>query len=172
LCYKGSGEKNEIVAAMKITEALLAENLVFHNMLDHIETTTPKLKTLAELKSLAAMLESMLKAHSDIEDELFFGPLEHCFEQLGQRDAFVEEHEEMGEHLRRIRKSKRLQEAKDLFLAAVRRSREHFDKEERIVFPMAEQILKAETLTALGQTWMQQRTDTSVCANCDNKVCV
>jgi hemerythrin-like domain-containing protein len=91
---------------------------------------------------------------------------------LGQRDAFMEEHEEMGHHLRRIRQVKRIKQARDLFLAAVRRSREHFDKEERIVFPMAEQILKAETLAALGQTWMRQRMDTPVCANCDNKVCV
>jgi len=157
---------------MKITEALLAEHLVFHNMLDHIETTTPKLKTLAEIKSLAAMLESMLKAHSNTEDQLFLGPLEHCFEQLGQRDAFMEEHEEMGHHLRRIRQVKRIKQARDLFLAAVRRSREHFDKEERIVFPMAERLLKAKTLAALGQTWMQQRMNTSVCASCDNKVCV
>jgi len=157
---------------MKITEALLAEHLVFHNMLDHIETTTPKLKTLAELKSLAAVLEPMLKAHSNTEDQLFMGPLEHCFEQLGQRDALIEEHEEMNKHLRRIRKSTRLKDAKSLFLGAVRRSREIFDKEERLVFPMAEQILKAETLAALGQTWMQQRMDTSVCASCDNKVCV
>ena len=163
---------NQRPAAMKITEALLAEHLVFHNMLDHIETTTPKLKTLAELKSLAAMLESMLTAHHHTEDELFIGPLEHCFEQLGQRDAFIEEHEEMNKHLRRIRKSTRLKDAKSLFLGAVRRSREHFDKEERIVFPMAEQLLKAETLAALGQTWMRQRMDTSVCASCDNKVCV
>ena len=103
---------------------------------------------------------------------MFLGPLEHCFEQLGQRDAFVEEHEEMNEHLRRIRKVKRLKQARVLFLAAVRRSREHFDKEERIVFPMAEEVLKTKTLTALGQTWMRQRMDTSVCANCENKVCV
>lgn len=157
---------------MKITEALLAEHLVFHNMLDHIETTTPKLKTLAELKSLAALLESMLKAHSRTEDQLFIGPLEHCFEQLGQRDAFMEEHEEMDGHLRGIRQAKRLKEAQGLLLGAVRYSRQHFDKEERIVFPMAERILKAETLAALGQTWMQQRMNTSVCANCDNKVCV
>jgi hemerythrin-like domain-containing protein len=157
---------------MKITEALLAEHLVFHNMLDHIETTTPKLKTLAELKSLAAMLESMLTAHSNTEDQLFLGPLEHCFEQLGQRDALIEEHEELNNHLRRIRKSTRLKDAKSLFLGAVRRSREHFDKEERIVFPMAERLLKAKTLAALGQTWMQQRMNTSVCASCDNKVCV
>jgi hemerythrin-like domain-containing protein len=156
---------------MKITEALLAEHLVFHNMLDHIETTTPKLKSLVELKSLAAMFESMLKAHSNTEDELFLGPLEHCFDQLGQRDAFMEEHQEMDGHLRRIRKATRLKEARSLLLAAVRHSREHFDKEERIVFPMAERVLKAETLTALGQAWLQQRMDTSVCDACENKVC-
>ena len=62
---------------MKITEALFAEHLVFHNMFDHIEATVPKLKTLAEVKSLAALMESLLKSHSDTEDELFIGPLEH-----------------------------------------------------------------------------------------------
>jgi hemerythrin-like domain-containing protein len=157
---------------MKITEALLAEHLVFHNVLDHIETTTPKLKTLAEVKSLAALLESILKAHSNTEDELFLGPLDHCFEQLGQRDALLEEHSEMDGSLRRIRKAKHLKDGREWLLAAVDYSRKHFDKEERIVFPMAERILKAKTLTALGQTWMEQRTNTSVCANCDNKVCV
>lgn len=157
---------------MKITDALLAEHLVFHNLLDHIETTTPKLKTVAEVKSLAALMESMMRAHSNTEDELFIGPLGHCFEQLGQRDALMEEHEEMDGSLRRIRKAKRLKDAKDWLLAAVIYSRQHFDQEERIVFPMAERILKAETLAALGQTWMEQRMNTSVCKNCDNKVCV
>ena len=34
---------------MKITDALFAEHMVFHNMFDHIETTVPKLKTLASV---------------------------------------------------------------------------------------------------------------------------
>ena len=34
---------------MKITEALLAEHLVFHNLFDHIEAAAPGLKTLAEV---------------------------------------------------------------------------------------------------------------------------
>ena len=62
---------------MKITEALFAEHLVFHSMFDHIETAAPALKTLAEVKALAALMEQLLKAHSDTEDELFIGPLEH-----------------------------------------------------------------------------------------------
>jgi hemerythrin-like domain-containing protein len=36
-------------------------------------------------------------------------------------------------------------------------SRNHFDKEERIVFPLAERILKIRTLTELGSQWLKQR---------------
>jgi hemerythrin-like domain-containing protein len=143
---------------MKITEALFAEHLVFHNMFDHIEAVAPKLTTLAEVKSLAALLESLLKAHSDTEDELFIGPLEHCFEQIGQRDAFLEEHQEIDVSLRSLRQARQLKKARQLLLAAVTYSRKHFDKEERIVFPMAERVLNGKTLTALGQTWVEQRT--------------
>jgi len=142
---------------MKITEALLAEHLVFHNMFDHIEATVPKLKTLAEVKSLAALMESVLKAHSDTEDELFIGPLEHCFEQIGQRDAFLEEHQEIDDNLRTLRQAKQLKQARQLLLAAVAYSRRHFDKEERIVFPMAERVLKPKTLSTLGAEWLRKR---------------
>jgi hemerythrin-like domain-containing protein len=142
---------------MKITEALFAEHLVFHNMFDHIEAVAPKLKTLAEIITLAALLESLLKAHSDTEDELFIGPLEHCFEQLGQRDAFLEEHQEIDASLRNLQQAKQVNKARQLLLSAVTYSRKHFDKEERIVFPLAERVLNNKTLTALGQTWIEQR---------------
>jgi hemerythrin-like domain-containing protein len=142
---------------MKITEALFAEHLVFHNMFDYIEAVVPRLKTLAEVKSLATLMESLLKAHSDTEDELFLGPLEHCFEQMGQRDAFLEEHKEIDESLRHLRQVQNLKKARQLLLAAVTYSRKHFDKEERIVFPLAERVLNSKTLTALGRTWMEQR---------------
>ena len=142
---------------MKITEALFAEHLVFHNMFDHIEAAAPKLKTLAEVKSLAALMESLLKSHSDTEDEMFIGPLEHCFEQIGQRDAFLEEHQEIDDSLRNIQGARQLKKARQLLLSAVTYSRKHFDKEERIVFPLAERVLKNKTLTTLGITWMEQR---------------
>jgi hemerythrin-like domain-containing protein len=147
---------------MKITEALLAEHLVFHNLFDHLEAAAPRLKTLAEVKSLAALLESMLRAHSDTEDELFIGPLEHCFDEIGQRDAFLEEHHEIDGNLKQIQNAKQVRVACELLMAAVTYSRRHFDKEERIVFPMAERILKAKTLTELGRTWLEQRTRVAV----------
>lgn len=157
---------------MKITEALRAEHLVFHNMLDHIETTAPKLKTLPEIKSLAALMESMLKAHSRTEDQLFLGPMEHCFEEIGQREALLREHDEMDRTLRSIRRALRVPGARKALLVSIAQARRHFDKEERIVYPLAERILKAETLESLGSAWMEQRTDASVCDSCENKVCV
>src|SRR5262245_11823291 len=104
---------------MKITEALLAEHMLFHNMFDHIESTLPQLKTLGEVKVLAALLEVMLKAHSDTEDNLFNGPLDHCFEEIGQRDAFLAEHQEMDGNLQHVQKAARLESAREQLLRAV-----------------------------------------------------
>ena len=147
---------------MKITEALLAEHLVFHHMFDHLEARVPRLKTLPEIKSVASLLEVMLKTHSDTEDALFLGPLEHCFEQIGQRDRFLEEHEEMDGTLRRVQKATRAKEARELLLAAIAHSRRHFDREERIVFPLAERMLKSKTLSDLGRSWMDRRNRVAV----------
>jgi hemerythrin-like domain-containing protein len=142
---------------MKITEALLAEHLVFHNLFDHVERTAPRLKSLAEFKTVAALIDSVLRAHTRTEDDLFIGPMEHCFEQIGQRDTFHQEHEEIDRMLGRVQQAKQLKEARKLLLALIVSCRQHFDKEERIVFPMAEQILKSKTLNELGHTWMDQR---------------
>jgi hemerythrin-like domain-containing protein len=142
---------------MKITDALFAEHLVFHNLFDHLETEAPRLKTLAELKSISALVERTLRAHSDTEEELFLGPLAHCFEQIGQREAFIREHDEIDGNLKRLQKATRVAEARRLLLAAIAHSRRHFDKEERIVFPMANRILNEKTLLGLGQKWMDQR---------------
>jgi len=141
---------------MKITEALYAEHLVFHHIFDHIERAAPALKTLPEIKAIAALLESVLKSHSDTEDELFLGPLEHCFEQLGQRDGFLREHQEMDESLHLVQKARQVGHARHLLLLAIANSRQHFHKEERIVFPLGEQVLNDKTLTDLSRSWKAQ----------------
>jgi hemerythrin-like domain-containing protein len=142
---------------MKITEALLAEHAVFHNLFDHVEATLPKLKSLAEVHALARVLEATLQAHSQIEDELLIEPLEHCFAEIGQQETFHDEHEELDKHLKNALRSQNLRTARRLLQLTVVASRNHFDKEERIVFPMAEKALKSRTLNTLGETWMRQR---------------
>ena len=145
---------------MKITDILRAEHTVFHHLFDHVETVAPRLKTLAELRSLAALVDKVMSPHSQTEDELFIKPLEHCFEQIGQSETFHYEHELIDEAFTKLRKAKSVKDAKRLLLGAVTASRKHFDKEERIVFPLAELVLKAKTLTELGQEWMKRRAAT------------
>lgn len=142
---------------MKITGILRAEHSVFHNLFDYIERTSPTLKTVREVKSLANLTETLLAAHSKTEDELFIEPLEHCFEQVGQRETFHEEHDAIAQALLAVQKSKTLKAASLQLLGVVTAARKHFDKEERIVFPMAERVLKAKTLTDLGTEWSKRR---------------
>jgi len=142
---------------MKITDILRAEHSVFHNLFDHIEATAPRLKTLAEVKSVAVLIDKVMAPHSQTEDELFIDPLEHCFDQIGQKETFHHEHEQIEAMLVKVTKARTLKDAKGLLLAVIAASRKHFEKEERIVFPMAERILKAKTLTELGAEWMNRR---------------
>ena len=75
---------------------------------------------------------------------------------------FLQEHQEMDGNLQLVQQATRLDAARKLLLAAVAHSRHHFDKEERIVFPLAETMLNSKTLNSLGQSWMEQRTRVAV----------
>jgi hemerythrin-like domain-containing protein len=145
------------IADMKITDVLRAEHAVFHNLFDHIETVLPHLKTLAEVKALATVAEKLLQPHSKTEDDLFIEPLEHYFEQIGQNDLFHEEHKQIDALLAKIQAARDLPAAKKFLQGAVAACRSHFDKEERIVFPMAESVLKIKTLAELGEAWLRRR---------------
>jgi len=142
---------------MKITEALLAEHVVFHNLFDYVERATPKLKSLGEVRALAGLLDAMLEAHGQIEDKLVMEPLDHCLDQLGQSQAIHAEHEHMDAVLGQVHTCRELKQAKQLLVNAVRFSRQHFDREERVIFPLAEKWLKTRTLQTLGTEWVAKR---------------
>jgi hemerythrin-like domain-containing protein len=142
---------------MKITDVLRAEHAVFHNLFDHIEASVPKLKTLAEVKGLAVLVEKLHAPHSQLEDDLFIEPLEPYFDQMGQRETFHAEHEHIEAALAKVQKARTVKDARKILLNAIAASRKHFDKEERIVFPLAERILKAKTLSELGEEWLHRR---------------
>jgi hemerythrin-like domain-containing protein len=145
---------------MKITDILRAEHTVFHHLFDHVEAIAPKLKTLAEVKALALLVERVMAPHSETEDELFIAPLEHCFDQLGHKETFHQEHELIEATLVKVSQTRTLKDGKRLLLGVIAACRKHFEKEERIVFPMAERVLKANTLSVLGHEWMKRREGT------------
>jgi len=142
---------------MKITDALVAEHGVFHGLLDYLEKAAPHYRTLAEIKAAAALFDAALQPHSQVEDDLFIEPLDHCIDQLGQQETFHQEHDAIEKLFRQIRAARSAASARRLLLQAVSACRKHFDKEERLVFPMAEKVLKARTLNQLGTEWLQRR---------------
>ncbi len=142
---------------MKITDALRAEHIVFHNLFDHIEKGVPRLKNLHAVQAVTAVLEGVLEDHGTVENNLLLEPLETSLGQIGHLENFHEEHEVIDLALRNIKSCRSLKNGKTLLLRAVQLSRQHFDKEERVVFPLIEKQLKAKTLAALGARWAQQR---------------
>jgi hemerythrin-like domain-containing protein len=76
---------------------------------------------------------------------------------MGQRETFHDEHEHIEAALLKVQKAKTFKDAKKILLNAIAASRKHFDKEERIVFPLAERILKVKTLSELGHQWLHRR---------------
>src|ERR1039457_4848923 len=104
---------------MKITQVLMAEHAVFHNLFDHIEAAVPRLKTAGEVKLLAELVDKVMAPHSKTEDDLFIEPLEHCFEQIGQNETFPAEHRQIEEMLASVHTAKTLKDAKKTLLGAV-----------------------------------------------------
>ena len=135
----------------------MAEHAVFHNLFDHIEAAVPRLGTLGEVKLLATLVDKVMAPHSKTEDDLFIEPLEHCFDQIGQNETFHAEHRQIEEMLAAVLTARTLKDAKKILLKVIAASRRHFDKEERIVFPMAERVLKTKTLSDLGTEWLRKR---------------
>ena len=142
---------------MKITEALLAEHMVFHNLFDRVEWLASRLSTLAEVRVCASLMAAMLHDHSVMEDELLMHPLEHCLSQLGQADNIHHEHDAIEAQLAAAESARQLKSARAALLQAVQLARQHFDKEERVIFPLADRQFNATTQTALRKRWEQRR---------------
>lgn len=142
---------------MKITHGLLGEHAVFYAQFDHLEQVLPAATSLAEILSPAALLAAALATHAHLEDELLFTALDPHLGQAGPLGVMRAEHEEIEGTLNRLPEIEDLREARRLALHVVETAREHFAKEERILFRMAEHILGPETLTALGARWAEAR---------------
>ena len=143
---------------MKITDALLGEHGAFYAQFDRLEAELPRAGGVAEVREQAALLSAALVSHAHLEDELLF-------ERLGRVSAadpgllavMAEEHERIAGALTKAQSTADLATGRSLLLEAVAEAREHFAKEERAVFPLAESLLGAAVLEELGAAWAARR---------------
>jgi hemerythrin-like domain-containing protein len=139
-----------------ITDALLGEHGVIYRLLGHLANHSFASPEAA--RAQAAALTAGLARHAHLEDELLFVPLEGPLGPNGGPLAVMRmEHDEVEGTLERLAHVEDVQEAEALAARLVAIAHEHFEKEETVLFPMAEQLLGEEELRRLGEQWVARR---------------
>jgi len=141
---------------VRLTDALLGEHGAFYAQFDRLEALPAGL-TVAEVREQAALLASALVSHADLEDELLFERMRSAGGDGGLLDAMEEEHRIIAGHLQRAQGSGDASKAMDALLEGVAVAREHFAREERMAFPLAERLLPGQALSDLGAEWSRRR---------------
>ena len=142
---------------MKITDAFAAEHAVLNAQFDYLETVVPTAKTLAEIKAMAGLLDAALSTHARLEDELLFNGLEGGLDQLGQLEKVQHEHDAICKGLAHVQTALTRSEARRRLLNVVQLTRKEFELEERLIFKMAAQLMRADNLTKLTKAWAKHR---------------
>lgn len=141
---------------MTITELLRTEHAAFNPILKEIETALPGVATLGELRILITIMAGFLHQHGQKEEELLCPALDQMRGARGQMEELTQEHGELDQQIREVAKSRELRKARQQLGQLIRAVRQHFEHEERHLFPLAEEVLQAENLAALsgaaGQT--------------------
>lgn len=141
---------------MKITDALLGEHAVIYPGLDRIVEAS--FATAEEMRAAAAILAAGLASHARIEDELLFVPLEEQIGgEMGPLAVMRLEHDEIEGVLERLQEVEGPTEGRTIATRLAQLARDHFAKEEQVLYPMAENVLDADELERLGAEWASRR---------------
>ena len=106
---------------------------------------------------MAALLEAALRSHAELEDDLLFNGLEPGLDQMGKLEKVQHEHDAICKGLEQVRVSRTLKDAQRRLLNVAHLTRKEFDLEDRIIFRMAEDLLREDTLRDLGRQWARRR---------------
>lgn len=142
---------------MKITEGLLGEHALSYALFDQVESIADGAKSLQELVAAESLLSSAVMSHASLEDEVLFPALVERGHAEGPLDVMRAEHKEIELLAGAVRASLTLEEAREVMYRLLDTLREHFGKEERILFPMCERLLGEQKLRELGERWAKRR---------------
>lgn len=142
---------------MKLTDALRGEHGVFYALFNEIEALAAIAGSHTQVQSASAVLSALVMSHATLEDELLFAALDPHLGKAGPLSVMRAEHEGIEQALVKIEDAHTIEEAAELVQPALAVARGHFQKEEWVLFHMAEQLLDEETLTRLGQSWADAR---------------
>jgi hemerythrin-like domain-containing protein len=143
---------------IKITDALVGEHGPLYAQLDRLATVTDG--SVDAIQSCAQLLAAGLASHARLEDELLFAALEQRTGRDSLLEDMYEDHEQVDALLSELARVDDPEQARSLAARLVALARNHFAKEEKAVFPLAEQVLGDAELVRLGEDWEYRRLDT------------
>ena len=147
---------------MLVTDAYLGEHAVFYRLFGHMEDSVESWNRV-ELRVFARALFRTLVTHGESEDEFLLRALEPMLgTQPGPLHSMRHDHDEIERLLREAMAVADVKTARLRLREAVARARDHFAKEEKILFPAAIQKLGSEALKDLASHWAQEEKITLV----------
>lgn len=141
---------------MKITDALLAEHGMFYALFDRLEELIYETESVAALQIAMDLLAPALISHAKVEDELLFPRLESR-QSGGPLGAMRHEHQQIEELFAGIHSISDLDLLRGRVQEMIDVVREHFQKEDEIVLPVAVEAVESDVLERLGQQWARLR---------------
>jgi hemerythrin-like domain-containing protein len=142
---------------MKLTDALIGEHGLFYALFDQIEAVVAAATSVAQLQETTLVLRTAILSHSELEDELLIPILEPHMGTEGPLAVMRAEHDEIKSALQQLEEARNLEDGVDCVARVLSLLRDHFQKEEEILFSVARQVLDDETQIRLGKAWAEAR---------------
>jgi hemerythrin-like domain-containing protein len=145
------------IPSMKLTHGLLGEHALFYVLMERFEGLLDEAKDIGQLRGAADLLGAAVVSHAELEDQLLLSALEKTGQTAGPVTVMRSEHGEIEQLVRRIPAAGSLDAAREAGRALSAMLRDHFGKEEQVLFPMSEAALGEEKLEELGARWASSR---------------
>lgn len=142
---------------MNLIDALLAEHGMLYLMFDQVEQTAAGGAESAASDGAASLVIKAVIAHAELEEELLFTALETRMGPAGPLAVMRAEHDEIHRRLEAGSGGPAETGALQRVLNTIPLAREHFAKEEQVLFQMARQVLSADELSQLSLRWASAR---------------
>ena len=142
---------------MHIIDALLGEHAVFYALFDELDQVADAAADVDAVARAVAPVATALISHARLEDELLFPALREVLGEGSLVEIMTKEHEDIDRTLRAVLRATDLGAATGDLLHALDLVREHFEKEETVLFLEARDALTAEQSEELGQRWATRR---------------
>jgi hemerythrin-like domain-containing protein len=142
---------------MNILDGLMGEHAVMLTLFEHLEQNAAHMD-LQRLHEAGALLERVVMVHSIAEDGFLFDAVPAA--EGGLRDALLAmraEHKQLVLELDQLRATTNEAAARGGLQRVFESVREHFEVEERVLFPLAARQISREKLEELGSAWKRRR---------------